>query len=97
MIFMRGIADRGEEGFVTGRAADIFRRHTIDAVDALHGQQGVRALRVTILDDNEVMPVIAEVIDIFERSGDTPERFVEFDAPLVPFHDRKVEVVIGVG
>ena len=94
MPLMLQIRDRGEEIGVAGSAADVFRRAGVLAGEALDAEPRLR-LNTGALDQDRVMPVIAEVVDVIEAARLATQGGTQHDAALV--HLLQFVVPFGVG
>ena len=83
MFFMARISDGGQELGISVRSADIFGRTGIFTVEAPNAQSLLRVAGVRVFDDHDMVPAVAEVVEVVKTSRLIADGLGENDSLLI--------------
>src|ERR1700685_3785427 len=95
---MLWVFDCGKELRISTRATDIFRRACILSAAAVDQSRCHPRMRMLVLDNRDVMPVVTEIVNVVEAARVHAECFVQYDAALLNVFDfvGKIRIQFGV-
>ena len=97
VFLMLWIRDRFEELCIAAGASNILRWAAVRSTAAVDQRRGDVSIWDLLLDDDDVMPVIAEVVDVVKAAGIEAKSFDEEDVFLIDVLEFVREIWIWIG